>query len=80
MSKQKLCKPAIYVKPLVDIFELEPEGSLLLTASDNVVRFGSSVPGANATPGAKSSGRWSSSPNSGNNAVSGAQSSGKWSN
>jgi hypothetical protein len=73
MNKQ-VRELATYVKPFVEMFELEPEESLLLTASSSEVRFGTGVPGAT------SGGKWSSSPSLGNNAVPGARAAGKWNN
>jgi hypothetical protein len=53
-----------YVKPGIEMLEMEIEGSLLLTASGDPgsVRFGGSVSGAggNAVPGASNGGKWSS--------------------
>jgi len=73
MSK-KVRESATYVKPFVEMFELELEGSLLLTASGGEVRFGADAP--NAT----SSGKWSSSQGFSNNATPGARAASKWNN
>ena len=51
-----------YVKPEMEMVEMEVEESLLLTASGpGDVRFGAGVSGANSIPGAGNSGKWSSS-------------------
>jgi hypothetical protein len=60
-----------YIKPVVQLIEVEMENSFLATSE---VRFGAGVPGA------ASSGKWSSSPSLGNNAVPRARADGKWSN
>ena len=60
MNKLKQRNSATYVKPIMQLLEMEVEGSLLLTASDGGVRFGAGVGGAgNGLPNAGSSGRWS---------------------
>jgi hypothetical protein len=68
-----------YIKPEMEMVEMEMEGSLLLTASGGDVRFGAGVSGANSVPGAGNSGRWSSNPSStvGTNTLRGAGSAGK---
>ena len=63
MNDQKVCKMVRnvnYVKPEVEMVEIEIEGSLLLTASPvGDVRFGANSSGGagNTVQGAKSSGR-----------------------
>ena len=61
MNDQKVCKIVTYVKPTVEMLELETEGSLLLTASGpgDSVRFGTTQSGGegNMLKDARSSGR-----------------------
>jgi hypothetical protein len=71
MNIEKVRKSAAfvnYIKPEMEMVEMEVEESLLLTASGpGDVRFGAGVSGANSIPGAGNSGKWSSSDTGKNN-------------
>ena len=63
-----------YIKPVVQLIEVEMENSFLATSE---VGVGADVNSANRVSGAYSSGKWGSSSILGNNAVIGVRSAGK---
>jgi hypothetical protein len=57
MKKQEVCESVMYVKPTVEMFELEIEESVLLAASTKTVRFNAGNSEANGVSGARDAGK-----------------------